>query len=432
MLAEQKILSLLEEREQKVLVINEDSFNLLEFFIIVNSASEKKHLNGLCRNRVLTETNRKKKIIVLEKNELPLNKKWIEDLFERADKCGKNIFVVNKKDLEILAILYTLVGCEVQNWLFEKLLHDLLVKYNNELNMYNTLYMYMSTNGYHIRKRKVLGLERYFQNGKLTYWDKVVIKTQMAMKNGYISMRAKMLHLLTIIHDLRTHKRYVTYLKEKYPNVEKFEILNKKNESASGSIFVKLCIKGKNYFIKGNECPVYNSMRNEIYAHRKMLEHGENKDFLCMSNCDEEEKYIEFPFLEYVCLRQYLVKRELTERELDMLGEFLVSVICTLMKRGIVHRDIRPENIAVVVEDGEIIKFLLIDFGCAYCGNEILWDSTKYWDRYFYSKVCGEFRYSQFIVDDAASAFLVFLYCGGKWEDVNSKKLYQLIGNSFV
>ena len=148
-----------------------------------------------------------------------------------------------------------------------------------------------------------------------------------------------------------------------------------------------------------------------------------------MTSADVSEKWIGYPFLKYEDLSGLIKKRSLTEKQLQKLGLFLCESVEEMKSINIVHNDFRTDNIMIVLRDNEDIEFRLIDFGCAYVDGKGPW-SNNYWGRYFGNVVCGDYRYSNWIVDDAASAYLVYIECGGGEEDTFARKLKDLFGKT--
>lgn len=75
-------------------------------------------------------------------------------------------------------------------------------------------------------------------------------------------------------------------------------------------------------------------------------------------------RYYMMELIEGVNLREYLINRPLSIDNAIALGIFLHDAVAHLLKLGLVHGDIKPENIIVTKKTGEAgVDFKMVDFG---------------------------------------------------------------------
>ena len=177
----------------------------------------------------------------------------------------------------------------------------------------------------------------------------------------------------------------------------------------------------------------YRGITNEIFIQKRLLEHAEDVSwFLPMYDCDKSGKWIRYEYVTWPLLSQYVEDKGLSQKELDLLGDYLVRMLDKLFSMNIVHNDLRGDNLMVKTkEDGTLDGFVLIDFGCASYNGSVPWKRNSFLGRYLEKNGCGRMRYSEVILDDAASAMLVYLNAGGKPEDETAGKLRERIGRLY-
>ena len=203
--------------------------------------------------------------------------------------------------------------------------------------------------------------------------------------------------------------------------------------SRSGGSFITYREGENKYFLKGNEPGPLRSIKNESTVQRRIIDSNEDKDnFILMRRHAEDGFWIEFPFVPFDTLDDFLKKRSLDSGSVEMLGRFLCSCVDTLYRLNIVHNDLRGTNImAVTDESGCVAKFLLLDFGAASMDGRAPWDVSIYEGRYLIRNVCGDYRYNEFEIDDAASALILYLEAGGSIDDEYAKLLRSKIGRLY-
>ena len=84
--------------------------------------------------------------------------------------------------------------------------------------------------------------------------------------------------------------------------------MNRHGEGASGCTLLKVTTEDNTYFIKGNELPVYQGIRNEINIQQRLLDNlGEEETwYLPMNGCDSLHRWIRYEFMDIKLLSKYM------------------------------------------------------------------------------------------------------------------------------
>ena len=204
------------------------------------------------------------------------------------------------------------------------------------------------------------------------------------------------------------------------------------NSNSGGNIYI-FNEGNKKSFIKGNEPGPVKAIKNEITVQKRIIESGEDKDcFVLMEKYADDHSWVKYPYVPYETLDDHLKKHRLDRDSIRLLGEFLCKILDVLYRTNIVHNDLRDTNIMVVTDQsGRVAKFLLIDFGAASIDGKPPWESDTYEGRYLIRNVCGDYRYNEFISDDAASAMLIYSEAGGEPDDEVAGILRNKIGRVY-
>ncbi|MCH1947747.1 hypothetical protein MCJ35_00850 [Enterocloster sp. OA13] len=401
---------------QPILILNDKVFNPIEVMVLCNNT------NTIKRNFSSMEVDRRKFRIISFK-QLGITSDWEKDLFARANKLGQNISSVSEADIEIIKLLYSLCICIKPCWISRQLIkkksttEDIFRLYIEKYS-YNFDYKRIKNFSYvdklicNKKKQRFLLLKEIL----LLLWNKIVEKSSSAIGD---------------VHQVLTKSMYTKSIEKEHPNW----MINCQytySESNSGCIFLTAQDGSKRLFIKGNENPVFESIKNEIHINQLLKQDiVSNELFLLSYNSSKRYKWIAFPFIDGILLSIHIKRGLLNKRELGLLASFLFNCLDCLSSHDIIHRDIRSGNIMCIInKEYEVESFRLIDFGCSvFKGNDIWGDSI--WDRHMASVVCGENRYNDLIVDDAASAYLTYIECGGDSGDIYSKKFLKRIGVSY-
>ena len=204
------------------------------------------------------------------------------------------------------------------------------------------------------------------------------------------------------------------------------------NSNSGGNIYIFNVGENK-YFIKGNEPGPIQAIKNEVTVQKRIIDSEEDKNlFVLMEKHADDYSWIKYPYVPYDTLDDYLKKHRLDCDSIRLLGSFLCNILDVLYRNNIVHNDLRDTNIMVVTDQsGRVEKFLLIDFGAASIDGRSPWTLDFYEGKYLIRNVCGDYRYNEFILDDAASAMLVYLEAGGMPDDEAAQAIRSKIGRIY-
>lgn len=355
--------------------------------------------------------------------------KWRKKLEEYAQESNGKIKILNEEDGNALFLHYAFVCVQTKNWLYYNILEVLIERLNlsNETDLKRWLAAYIKKKNFEIKVKRIveLPLELY---GLLSPLEKNITRANQVRLKVIRKLGFKRLWLNSTLHHFFTRKSYLKYLEKTSVVGECWSLINE--GGASASTFIKDIRERKTYFIKGNELSKYRGIRNEISIQNRIFQLSDDQSwFLPMLACDDSCRWIRYEYVEWPLLKQYIEKEKLESKELEALGEYLIETLDKLYAMKIVHNDLRGENIMVRVgETGTFEGFVLIDFGCSSYEGAVPWESKTYLGKYMEKAICGEKRYNENLIDDAASAFLVYLSAGGNANDSYAMRIRQKIG----
>lgn len=377
-----------------------------------------------------------KRLLLLVPEDTFFPRNWIVDCWKRGEPVNKFVRGPMPEDLLYLDMFYVLYCCPKENWVFNRLRSDVLnaTDSNDEQELAVLLNEYLRENKYHLNPFHIVNKA----NGAryLSYSPASCSICSLLEKWEVLSGRLleKMLRFRVVLHGWLSHKRFIARLKSSPMFLDaQFHLLDKKGESSSGCVFIQVQKGDKHWFVKGDESPLFHGIVNEINIQNRLMERGADKNYLQMEAFNRDLRWIGYPFENKRTLRHILKERTLTEEELRRLGLFIIETLDGLNEMNIIHRDYRIENI-MAEEDGEgaVVAFTLFDFGCSVMDGIDIWKKGTFWDNYLSRQVCGEGRYNERIVDDAAAACNVYLKCGGKPDDRLLKEIEKRIGRLIV
>lgn len=402
----------------------------INYYIFVKNDKILTRLHEIINDRRLAEPYEIGRIIKIVNLSKILSRKWVNDIFSRAVNR-----VIAGNDLNMLELVYILTQCS-QDFHVSRQLKQ---KFSDSDDLYDILSKYIISYGYKLKYssftlgRKIF-LKRYLQNhGHISLFEAIylllsTIKRKFFIRKQNNDSESYKMELLRKSHE-KTCENFIHFIAEKFNLSGNYIILP--SAGASGCTFIAAEIGGEKLFIKGNEfAAIYNSFTNEINAQKKLqtLNDEQKSLFVIMKDYDAAKKFIVYPYESGVTLNDYNNSgKKLNPSELAKLGDFLVKALDALYSLKITHRDLTPNNI---IYDGH--NFKIIDFGCAYSGGANLIGSNDYWDKVLKKNVCNQFRYDKYLVDDSASAYYVYIFCGGDSNDEYARKLQSFIGRSYM
>lgn len=411
------------------MILDDDLINPNE--IIVLTKKRKVFLKEREALSVVTENGRKRYVRIVSYKEAGLVS-WEKGLKANGTKLGASVVMLHEKDCAAVFLYYVFVHAQTKNWLYHNILHVLKARLEvaNEEDLLGWLAEYVKRNNYKVEVKYIVKVSHVLLE-HLSSVAKICMDLNQLRLKVIRKLSLKRVVVNVRIHRYRTKKKYFKYLEEHLVVGSEWSEIDVKGASASA--FVKDIQGANTYFIKGNEMSNYRGITNEILAQKKLFEYSEDRTwFLNMRDYDYTYKWIRYDYVTWPLLNQYVEENGLTEQERILLGDYLVMVLDYLYSMNIVHNDMRRENIMVRTKnDGSLDGFILIDFGCASCDGSVPWNRGSFLGRYLDRNGCGEMRYNEVIVDDAASALLVYLSVGGNPEDENARKIRERIGRLY-
>lgn len=429
-ISKQDLLSILAEYPDDVFLVDDKEIDPFEIRIILKHVRKNKQLPGGMFSDFIEDEGGCRKLVWMDSAGFGLDS-WLDTWREKSKKTGKNIYELLDMDRDVFFLWSVFFMSEKTNYIRKNAVSVLKKRYSCESE--EELYLLL---GKYINEHSIKPKYKYICRMTDGYTAMQKRPTLILYKLGQykLKFRRKFLHkrlqLKSIPHNLFTRKKFIVQLKMNGVLPEHWKLM-KKWKGSSASALIKAERDGWTEIIKGNELKEYNALPNEISAQKKLCERYEDeKWYRGMTSVDEKEKWIGYPYLDYKDLTRYINKHELTESQLERLGAFLLEAVRKLKETGIVHNDLRADNIMITTtEDGEFV-YRLIDFGCACVDGKSPWHNT-FWGRYFSNVVCGDYRYSPFIVDDAVSAYLVYIESGGKTDDPVACALRAMFGGVY-
>lgn len=400
----------LHEYKKQCLIINDRAINPIEIIVIVKNKKELcRYLNRTKNWSIYERILVGKRIVrIYSLRELGIDK-CLEVLIKRGVEIKSNVHKLCMEDT--VSILMTFISFSFFHNCFLKehyiqVVHQFIIDNGYDGMSYQSFF----TKSFHNKMK----------NRMLTVWVE--------------KLRRKLFLYLLEIDVAKQIKTQGDYIDKIY----KEEIITPKGkqieqpEGRSNSVFFEDDWNGNHVFIKAGGYLKYRGTENEIGAHKVLKDCKENW-FLKAYDYDEDNRLIAYPFIQEITLDKLVVKRQLNSSELRILYEFLMNSLDGLFQNGVLHNDFRFENIiAILNEQKELSSCKLYDFGCASTNGVYPWDMKSFISRELGMMVSGNYRYSSDYMDDAASAYLVFLHAGGDAQSDEAKELYSRIGRQFA
>lgn len=206
------------------------------------------------------------------------------------------------------------------------------------------------------------------------------------------------------------------------------------NGGKTGALYLKDSCDGMEVFFKANDYFPYRGIRNEIgILHELIDRYPTDGWYLRYVDADSSKGWVMYPFRNSFTLADILFKRSFSDEDLKYIGNRMLEMLDKLYEVHVSHNDFRPENILVDFDEcGKVNNITLIDFGCASCDDRFPWKKNNIFGKYFLTKCAGKYRYSDFIIDDAAAAEMIFCQCGGERFPGLVEEFRKRIGRAFV
>ena len=401
---------------EPILILNDRAYNPIETVILCSD----KHA---IKKNVPTLSDTDGCFRVLSFDQLGITKKWKAELFDRSEKIGHKVYLLSSEDAEIIKMIYALCICKKNCWVSKNLE---LAEYQLE----SKLAMYLERYSYTFNSIKIRNFD-YAKRIFTMYRNHLILSWKEKITIFYDKLIEKPFRIAGRVYRSLTRKKYMKSITATHPDWE-IDYYYKCSESNSGCVFLSVKDENNKIFVKGNEPPVFKSIKNEICINNQLKNDAVAKEVFVLSvAADSFFRWIAFPFSDDILLSDQIKERPLNQNELELLARFLLKALDCLAAKKIVHRDIRLENIMCKLNtEGEVKSFRLIDFGCSVFDGKDIWKYSLC-DRHMADVVCGENRYNDITVDDAAAAHSVYIECGGEKGDVLSGEFLKRIGRYY-
>ncbi len=411
-----------------------DDFVVNPIEIVLFARNRSRLLKELKKRNLLFffENQKERHVRVMTYRELGIRR--LEEVWHKNGQRGLgNCLFLSEEDKEAFISLYIWTYTTRDSWVRSTALHTLKCKYSfNEEQLVHRLVVYLKANKVKLYLRRIVNLpdEIRASIGSMRY---ILFTLKRLLRRVVRRGLLEILVLRGFFHRLFSRKRYMKSLM-KSPQIRGQLVPMWGLKGSTECRFVKEIIGKEVFFVKGNEMPLYCGLKNEVSAQKVLREtQGEEDWYLPMVDYDAE-RWIKYDYVQMCGLDDYLKGgKKLDKEALQVLGDNLILMVGKLQKIKLRHSDLHPGNLLLDIDEkGNVLRFVLTDFGCSSLEGSFPWDRENRWRKYFAKDLCGKYRYSESIVDDAAAAYLVYIDAGGSRGDEISEKLYRMIGNSFL
>lgn len=396
-------LDVVKQIDSKCLILDIESINPIEIIVITRKPRRvKKNIKKLFSESKGNLIDNKSVCV------LPRNILFLTHVSSLLNKCVDDFGNEIKKwpeDVRRFALIYYYLFSSKN--LVKKLIADTLdVDKSDDLQLNMQLDTYLRKLGSRIDTKKVQR-ERLFER----------VEHRMVLEEISFVVRA---------HNLLTRRKYYSFVHEHF-KFEPNQYYDISKKSGTDCILIKQITENGAVFIKGNAPRICN-LDNEINAQNRICSFFPNNDiFVKMNEYGADKQWISYSFVDGLTLKELCKTDSLDSVMLEKLGVFLLEVLSKLKQIRVSHCDIRPENIMVCDKKCES-GFVLIDFGGAAIDEKLQWKKNTRINNYYKRTIGGYCRYNDRIIDDAASALLTYLECGGDIHDSVSKELLKKVG----
>lgn len=416
----------------KCMILDDELINPNEIIIFTREKRNlSREIKGLGIEQTESVDGRIRNIRIITYKEAGITT-WEKNLWMEGKLVGSTVALLNKEDSLAYFLYYAYTQVQTQNWLYHNIIYVMKdeMNFRSEGELIAWLAAYMQKKKYGIEINGIINLPKELLM-MLSPVTRKMMTLRQIWRKGMRKIQFKCLGINASLHMHFTKRKYLKYLQKTSAVGDNWKVTEE--NGASVSIFVKDVRENGMYFIKGNEMSAYQGIKNEVMIQKMLLENSKKNDwFLPMVASDSLQRWIKYEYVTWPLLSNYIEEKGLTEKERSMLGEYLVEVLDYLFSLNIVHNDLRAENIMVRTDSNGMLEgFVLIDFGCASYNGMIPWKNKSFLGRYIGKAVCGTMRYNEVLIDDAASAHLIYVKAGGSVEDEVASKIRERIGRLF-
>lgn len=300
--------------------------------------------------------SKEKYIKLIESNNGFLDPKWEKDILNKKQISEEERIYIEIYDTYSHSNIFKYCNKEHINLLISD------GKFHTTVDLIEMLEKYMKQNGYNYYYCTIKNINMNYKLIKeyhfLSKIDKIIMKFNFIMSKmpGFIS-KITFFFKKKINQILKVNKiKKIEFIqKNKYTLNEVI-----KNEIKFGCIYYIIQDKNEKIaFFKGFD--YFKVAKNEIIANKKM-----NTKFNLNLLDTDNENYTIFEYIKTPTLDEYIkYNKELTKEDKKIIINKLYEILENLYKNEIIHRDIREENILLIVENDKIVDLKLIDYG--YC-----------------------------------------------------------------
>lgn len=428
----EELISTLDKQNIEIMVIDCPTIDAIDIYVFVKTKKDKIKLDKSLNNCYVTDgTDIKRPVVVSEIARLGV-RRWFPVLQKRGKKLVGEVFVPSEADFEAIIMAYIFLVAKRKSYVTMK-----AVEYCFKKNLYHDFWgeladvflCYLKQNELSVVTIEASEYAKIFIERKTNVFKRT-LQWQFLWHKATGKLRIIRLQFRTIIHGMLLRHCHLNYMKKNLLNSQEWRLLNDAG-GYSGALLIESHGSLGHLFIKGDKWSIYNSIINEIRAQRKLVDCVDKNWYMQMVQYDARNGWIAYPFVQYRSLGDGK-KNLLDTSALNELGDFLIDILDKMYENNIVHCDLRPDNIIVQTLENGHVQFELTDFGCAYVEKVFPWKNSGGWGSYLSRTVCGDYRYNENIVDDAASAYLVYIELGGKTGDYAALEISKRIGRNYM
>jgi len=352
-----------------------------------------------------------KRVVFISKQSKTIDKVWFENIIrERVMKDG--IYVVNSEHLETFRLYYDLLYLYKKGYKYRQEIDCLKKEYNVEENeLVSQLMMKIKDKKIKLccnwKISGILNVDNYRKIGG----KKGIIRYTMYKKAryGFFYVFSRIRKIRIFLSDrLKKNKPEIIFRKDK--NLTEVVEVTKKG-SYSGCRFFegKSLENGGRVFVKGFEPNGFNSIINEQRASALLGLYSTDGYFY--NDLSQNDKYVIFPYETNPTLSTFLRENKLTLEMIKQIISQFVEILDIMYDCGIIHRDIREDNIIIDTTNNQDVKIKIIDFGWAVFRNnkDRIDNEGGLTYKSFEIVLGGEYRAGENMWDDAASMILLVM-----------------------
>ena len=172
--------------------------------------------------------------------------------------------------------------------------------------------------------------------------------------------------------------------------------LNKKSIKY-GCMYYRIYNSKNNFFLKAYDC--FNTSKNEMLAFNIMKE----KDFVLNIYDSDGKKYVISEYCTGITLEEYLKNNSINQKFINQFIKQFIIILDELNHFGIIHRDIKADNIVLYFDDSDNFKVKVIDFGFSVFDKKDYLNYKKILERKILRSLGETYKPNLYMWDDSVS-----------------------------